>query len=137
MSHLIRLGKIAATVGGAAWVIKSLAIVAMNDHFQPMEGVLYFAGVGGILMGAIGLGALVAIRWTGPARWLGFVVVLALVAVITSVASSAVQNAVADAYTGGNVGIEEEMGILTPGVIWLAVGVYLMTRRKTPEVLSS
>jgi len=125
MTKLAEIGKIAATIGGAAWTVKSLAIIAMNDHFQPIEGVLYFLGVGGLLVGALGLGAFVAARWTGAARWVGFVAVVAVAVIVTSVASSVVQTSVADAYTGGNVGIEEEMGILTPGVIWLAIGVYL------------
>ena len=126
MEGLLRVGRIAATVGGVAWTVKSLVIIALNDNFQPIEGVLYFVGVGGILVGALGLGAYVASRWTGPARWVGFLAVVIVAAVVTSVVSSALQTAVADAYTGGNVGVEEEIGILTPGVIWLVVGLYLL-----------
>lgn len=131
MERLIGIGKIAATVGGAAWTVKSLAIIAMNDHFQPIEGVLYFIGVGGILIGALGLAAFFGVRGSGAARWLIFVVVLGVSMVITATASSFIQETVGDSYTGTNVGIEEEIGILTPGVIWLAIGAFLLVATKT------
>ncbi|HEX2240411.1 MAG TPA: hypothetical protein VHJ82_04650, partial [Actinomycetota bacterium] len=136
MHNLIQIGKLAAVVGGGAWTVKSLAIIAMNRHFQPLEGVLYFLGVGGIVVGAVGLSAFVAVRWAGAQRWVGFVVVLVAAVFITSLASSFIQTAVADAYSGDNVGIEEEMGILTPGLIWLAVGLFLLavTRRRSVSI---
>src|SRR5688572_13409177 len=115
MEKLIDIGKVAATIGGAAWTLKSGLIIAMNDHFQPMEGVLYFLGVGGMLVGAFGLAAYVAMRADGAARWLLFIVALAASLVITALASSFIQELVADSYTGNNVGIEEEIGILVPG----------------------
>ena len=126
MDRIITVGKFAATVGGAAWTVKAGAIIAMNDHFQPIEGVLYFLGVGGIFVGAFGLAAFAAVRISGPARWAVFVVVLAAAIVVTAIASSFLQEMVADSYTGTNVGIEEEIGILTPGVIWLLVGLFLL-----------
>ena len=129
----MRVGKLAAVVGGGAWTIKSLVIIAMNGHFQPLEGVLYFLGVGGILIGAFALAGFVAARWTGMCRWVAFVATLVMSVVVTSAASSFLQNAIADAYTGNNVGIEEEIGILTPGVIWLGIGVFLlMATRHVP-----
>jgi hypothetical protein len=130
MQTLIKLGKVGATVGGAAWTVKSLLIILMNDHFQPIEGVLYFLGVGGIVLGALGLGAFVAAKWTGAAQWLALIMTVALAIVITAFASSLVQEAVAASYTGSNVGVEEEIGILTPGVIWLAIGIYMMASRR-------
>lgn len=45
---------------------------------------------------------------------------------MTSVVSSVIQNAVGGAYTGTNVGVEEEIGILTPGIIWLLIGLFLV-----------
>jgi len=137
MERLAAWGKILALVGGAAWTIKSLVIILMNGHFQPIEGVLYFIGVGGIVLGAIGLGAFVARRWSGAARWIGFVAVLAVAIVITAVASSFVQTAVADSYSGNNVGIEEEMGILTPGIIWLLIGLWMIMARSRTRVSNS
>lgn len=132
MERLIRIGKIAAVVGGGAWTVKSLLIIIMNDHFQPMEGILYFLGVGGIFVGAFGLAAFFAARRQGMARWLTFLVVLGVAVVVTALASSFVQETVADSYEGGNVGIEEEMGILTPGLIWLAIGAYLLAATSRP-----
>ena len=126
MNRVVHVGKLAAVVGGAAWTIKSLVIIAMNGHFQPLEGVLYFLGVGGILIGSFGLAGFVAMRWTDMRRWVAFVATLVMSVVVTSTASSFIQNWVADAYAGSNVGIEEEIGILTPGVIWLGVGVFLL-----------
>lgn len=132
MQQLVGIGKIAAAVGGAAWTLKSGLIIAMNEHFQPIEGVLYFLGVGGILVGALGLAAYVAARASGAMRWFLFLVTLVVAVIVTAIASSFIQEAVADSYTGNNVGVEEEIGILTPGVIWLAIGVFLLiaTRRR-------
>lgn len=132
MEQLARIGKVAALVGGVAWTVKSLTIIALNDHFQPIEGVLYFLGVGGILIGALGLGAYVARRWTGVQRGLAFAITVVLAALVTSVVSSFIQNAVGDAYRGNNVGLEDEIGILVPGLIWLATGLFLL--RATRDV---
>lgn len=129
---MIRIGTLAATVGGAAWTIKSLAIVLMNGHFQPLEGVLYFIGVGGLMVGALGFSAFIANRWSGAGRWLLFVGAAGVALVVTALASSSIQSAVADAYTGTNVGLEEEMGILTPGAIWLAIGIFLVIATRKP-----
>src|SRR5687767_13512793 len=126
MDRLTNLGKVLATIGGAAWTVKSLVIISMNDHFQPIEGVLYFIGVGGIAIGALGLAAFLARRWNGPARWIGYILVAAATLALTAVASSFVQNLVAGWYTGPNVGIEDEVGILTPGLLWLIVGLYMI-----------
>lgn len=126
MDQIIRVGKFLATIGGAAWTVKSGLIILMNDHFQPLEGVLYFVGVAGLVIGSLGFAAFISRRWFGAARWIGFVVVLAVALTLTGVMSSLVQTAVADIYTGHNVGIEEEMGILTPGLIWLILGLYMV-----------
>ena len=131
---MIDIGRWAATIGGAAWTVKSLLIIAMNDHFQPIEGVLYFIGVGGIFVGAFGLAAFFGARTRGAARWLIFLVTLVVAVVVTSLVSSFIQNMVGDSYTGTNVGIEEEIGILTPGVIWLAIGIFLLLATKRPSL---
>lgn len=126
MDQIVRVGKFLATIGGAAWTVKAGLIILMNDHFQPVEGVLYFVGVAGLVIGSLGFAAFISRRWFGIARWVGFVVVLAVALTLTGVMSSLVQTAVADLYTGQNVGIEEEMGILTPGLIWLILGLYML-----------
>ena len=133
MDQVVRVGKIVATVGGAAWTLKSGLIMLMNSHFQPAEGILYFIGVGGLVIGALGFAAFVARRWSGAARWIGFVVVLAVALAVTGFMSSFVQTAVADVYAGTNVGIEEEMGILTPGVLWLIVGLYMVVATRSRD----
>ena len=127
MGRVLQVGKVAALVGGIAWTVKSLVIIALNAHFQPMEGVLYFIGVGGILVGAFGLGAFLARRWSGALRWVVFAATVFIAAVVTSWISSLIQEAVANAYTGDNVGLEDEIGILVPGLIWLAVGLFLLS----------
>lgn len=132
MDRLTSIGKVLATIGGASWTVKSGAIILMNDHFQPVEGVLYFLGVGGLIVGAMGFAAFVARRWSGPVRWVGFILLTAAALTVTGLASSLVQTAVADSYTGSNVGIEEEMGILTPGVIWLTLGFYMIAATRSP-----
>ena len=133
MERLIDIGKKAALIGGAAWTAKSLLIIAMNDHFQPIEGVLYFLGVGGIFVGALGLAAFFGAKASGASRWLFFLIALAAAVVVTALASSFIQETVADSYTGNNVGIEEEIGILTPGLIWLVLGIYLMVATRSKE----
>jgi hypothetical protein len=135
--RIAQVGRVAALVGGLAWTIKAGLIILMNAHFQPVEGVLYFIGVGGILIGAFGLAAFIGLRWTGVARWIVFAVAIAAALFITSFASGSIQTVVADAYTGNNVGIEEEIGILVPGVIWLAVGLFLWRSSRAGEARQS
>jgi len=137
MQRLIDIGKIAAIVGGVAWTVKAGLIIAIDGHFQPIEGLFYFLGVGGIFVGAFGLAAYFGAKASGPARWVIFVVALGVAVVVTALASSFIQETVADSYTGSNVGIEEEIGILTPGLIWLAIGAFLLTvtrGRSAPQV---
>lgn len=137
MDQVVRIGKVLATVGGGAWTVKSGLIILMNAHFQPVEGVLYFVGVAGLFIGSLGFAAFVSRRWRGSARWIGFVVVLAVALVATSGMSSFVQTAVADMYTGNNVGIEEEIGILIPGLIWLVLGLYMVMATRPRDHISS
>lgn len=132
MERLTTIGKILAAIGGAAWTVKSGLIILMNDHFQPFEGVLYFIGVGGLAIGALGFAAFFARRWEGLRRWIGYILVAAVALAVTAVASSFIQSAVAGRYTGTNVGIEEEMGILTPGVLWLLTGLYMIIATRRP-----
>lgn len=137
MDQGVKVGKVLAIVGGGAWTLKSGLIILMNDHFQPMEGLLYFVGVAGLVIGSLGFAAFVSRRWRGAARWIGFVVVLGVVLAVTGVMSSFVQTAVADLYAGQNVGIEEEMGILTPGLTWLILGFYMVMATRPPDDISS
>lgn len=137
MDQVVKVGKVLAIVGGGAWTVKSGLIILMNDHFQPVEGVLYFVGVAGLVIGSLGFAAFISRRWHGTVRWIGLVVVLVLALTVTGVMSSVVQSAVADLYPGQNVGIEEEMGILTPGLIWLSLGVYMVMATRPRDPISS
>ncbi len=128
MKRFVSIGAALALAGGAAWSVKAGLIILMNDHFQPMEGVLYFMGVGGILVGAFAFGAFIAGRWSGAMFWLGLIIVTGLALSLTAVASSILQTAVRSAYTGSNVGMQDEIGILVPGLIWLSLGTLMVTR---------
>lgn len=122
----VRLGALAAMVGGWAWVVKFAVIAARDTGFEPLEGVAYMLG----LLGPIG-GVVAYLALTG--RRLAFAALLAPAAIVATVALGAViQELVNSVYTGGNLAGTTEIGILLTGVLWLLAGLTLRARRLDP-----
>jgi hypothetical protein len=126
LGTLSRWGAIAAIVGGTIWVVKFAVITARDDGFEPLEGLFYFAGLIGIVLGSLGLAAFVAARQRGWLRTVTFVVVLVVAFGLSILLGDTVQSAI----ESDNQGIDEEPGILAVAVLWLGIGIALS--RRTP-----
>jgi hypothetical protein len=111
-----------AALGGAAWVVKFLVILADDGgDAGGLTAVLYLLGIGLMVVGGAFLAGLVA---RGRGR---LVLVAALVASPFVVfLSYAVLDGLAKAAVGdsGPGWLEDEAGILATGLFWLAAGLW-------------
>lgn len=117
-------------VGGLLWVVKFAVIALRDDNFEPLESVVFLGGLVGIIVGAVGVAALVARRespWPPVALFLLLFVAAAVGSFLLQIGVQAAVNAAVDA---DNVGVSEEAGILCVGVLWLAVGLALTSRSR-------
>ena len=71
LDRLALWGSYGAIAGGALWVVKFAVITARDGSFEPLEGLVYGAGLVGILLGALGLAVFTRQRLP-PAAEAGF-----------------------------------------------------------------
>lgn len=129
----MRLGGLGAVVGGLLWIVKFAVIALRDDNFEPLESVVFLGGLVGMIVGAVGVAALVA-RRESPWPRVGLFLLLFVAAGVGSfLLQIGVQAAVNAAVDADNVGISEEAGILFIGVLWLGVGVALTRRSRRPR----
>jgi hypothetical protein len=115
----------AATAGGLAWLSK-LAVIAVTDgRVEDTGAASAFFLLGAVLL-AVGAGC-VTLRLLRPrARWTTVAAVLP--APIVFFVSFIVLESLAKAAVGdaGPAWLEEEVGILATGAVWLATGLTLL-----------
>jgi hypothetical protein len=127
MNTLSRLTILVAGLGGLLWTVKALVITANDGSFDPLESVFFIGGLLSLLAAAVLL-ALDVTRRHGGIRRAGAAVAAALAAVAVTLALEGLgKSAVAALASGGNVGLEEEGGILCCGLAWLALAAWSAT----------
>jgi len=121
MIQLSRPTILAAGLGGALWTAKVAGLVATDGSFGALEGIAFLGGLAALVGACVLLALDLGRRLRGFAR--AAATVLATVGLV--VASVAIENVgvglIGGAYTGGNVAIEDEGGILLCGLAWLTV----------------
>ena len=122
LERLVLWGSFGAIAGGALWVVKFAVISARDGSFEPLEGVVYAAGLAGILVGALGLAALVTGRASGWHRLVVFPLAFALPILLSAIVSDAL---IKPAIGTTNQGLDEESGILFSALLWIAIGIIL------------
>jgi hypothetical protein len=129
MHTITRSAAVLATVAGAAWTVKFAVITARDGSFDPLESYVFILG----LLGQIAAAALIAWQLTRALSGLARAGAAAAATLGIAAAAIAVQAAVAALvaarYDGGNLGIEQEAGILAIGLVWLALGVTALWAR--------
>lgn len=132
MLTLDRPATIAAATVGVLWTTKVAVITARDGSFDPLESWVFVGGLLGLVAACILLARCVTRRLRGPARVLA-TVGAALAAFAVSLLLETVGKAViAGASSGSNLGLEQEGGILTVGLAWLALAVVALTARRGP-----
>jgi hypothetical protein len=134
LAALVRPGALAALAGGTAWIVKFAIITTRDGHFQPVEAVVYIGGLVAILIGVVGLASAVAARFRAWVRPVSFLVVFVVALAISFFLLETVQG-LADGT--GNEGLDEELGVLAVGVLWVAVGSGLYARARARRRTSS
>jgi hypothetical protein len=104
------------------WVVKFAVITARDGSFEPLEGFVYAAGIAGILVGALGLAALVTGRASGWHRLVVFPLAFALPILLSVIVLDAL---IKPAIGTTNQGLDEESGILFSALLWIAIGIIL------------
>ena len=131
LDRLALWGSYGAIVGGALWVVKFAVITARDGSFEPLEGLVYGAGLVGILLGALGLAAFVTGRASGWHRLFVFPLAFALPILLSVIVSDVL---VRPAIGTANQGLDEESGILFGGLLWIAIGISLRKGSSRPDI---
>lgn len=123
MSKPARIAFTAAAVGGGAWAVKAAIITVKDGSFNPAESVFFLGG----LLGILSAGVLLA--WTAAARApIAARVAFAALGLFAGFAATfAVEtfskDLIAGLAAGDNLGLEEESGIFTAGLLWFILGL--------------
>ena len=122
----IHIAALLAVAAGAAWVAKFAVLVATDGEDSAVASALYLLAVGLVLVGSTWIGTRIAGDRSRP--------VLALLIVLSPLAafaSYAVIDAVAKSITGdaGPAWLEDEVGILATGLVWIAASLPALSPR--------
>lgn len=123
MLNLTRPTIIAAGLGGALWTVKVLGIIATDGSFGTLEDVTFLGGLAALFAACLLVAVDVSRRLRGLARAAATVAAaIGLLAATVALEALGV-SVVGGLYDGGNVGIEDEAGILLAGLAWLALAL--------------
>lgn len=120
-----------AITGGLLWTIKVGVITARDASFDPLESWVFIGGLLAILTAAVFVAMHLTRALRGIARAAG-----ALGATIALIGATLALEAIGAAvvgglHGGGNLGLENEGGILFAGLAWLALGATAAIRTRT------
>lgn len=112
---------LAAATGGLLWTFKVAVITARDGSFDPLESWVFIGGLLALAAAAVLVALHLTRRLRGVAR-----VAVTIVAALGLIAATLVLESIGKALVGGlsdggNLGLEEEGGILLAGLTWLAV----------------
>jgi len=124
-NRLISITAFLVTAGGVAWLAKLAVIAGTDGRVTDTGAAAAFFVLGAILLAAGG--GCVALRLLRPRRRLAAGVALALGPVLFFV-SFTLLDGLAQAVVGsaGPAWLEDEVGILATGAVWLAIGLVLL-----------
>jgi hypothetical protein len=121
--RFIQIAAATAAAGGAAWVAKFAVLTATDGDGS--VGALYLLGVGLMLLGSTWVGVRLARN-----RRRAIVVVLAALSPLLVFASYTLLDAIGKAAAGdaGPSWLEDEVGILLTGLVWLSASAWVARR---------
>lgn len=128
MSRLARTAALAALIGGVAWVIDVALIIASDGSADPLDSILFLAGLAANLTAAVVLAAWAARGQRGARRALvatGAVVAIAGGLAAISVAGDQLARAL---YSGSNAGGDE--GSIVAVAVAALLGGYALRRSR-------
>jgi hypothetical protein len=135
--RFLRTASGVAALGGAAWVTKVAVLTATDGEDSLVVDLLYICGVVGITLGASWVG----VRLAGERPLPVVALLAALGPLLAFVAYDSVLDPLAKAALGdaGPGWFEDEAGILTTGLVWLAASlpVWLATISPAPSARST
>jgi hypothetical protein len=135
--RFLRTASAVAALGGAAWVTKVAVLTATDGEDSLVVDLLYICGVVGITLGASWVG----VRLAGERPLPVVALLAALGPLLAFVAYDSVLDPLAKAALGdaGPGWFEDEAGILTTGLVWLAASlpVWLATISPAPSARST
>ena len=119
MEAIPRFTVAAAAIGGTAWIIKTVTITVRDAYFEPLESVIFFVGLVGIVS------ALVSLGWHLAAGRSVLVRVAASLGVLIAViaVASLIAAFVGSLYNGSNIGLEGEVPLFVMGVVAVVFAV--------------
>ena len=133
MLTLDRPALTAAATGGVLWTVKSAVITARDGGFDPFESVFFLGGLVAIVAACVLVARCATRRLQGAGRVAATAGVAVGLVLLTGLCETLGKGLIGGPYDGGNVGIEEESGILLAGLFWLSIaGAAVGARRAHP-----
>jgi hypothetical protein len=127
-----RVTCIASLVGGAAFVVDTVTITAINSSFGRLDNAVFFVGLGGLAVTAVAMAVYVSGRAKGARRAglgvLTFVALLVVLGVVGQLMDAIGRHVFSDA----NVGLHSEWSFFTIGLCLLGIAAW--TRHRTSRV---
>lgn len=122
---------VVAATGGLLWTTKVAVITAKDGSFDPLESLFFIGGLLALISAAV-LVALHLTRRLRPVARVAGTIVGALGLIAATVALEGIgKPLVAGLSDAGNLGLEQEGGILLAGLTWLAVAGANIARIRT------
>jgi hypothetical protein len=129
-----RITHIAGLVGGAAFVVDTVTITAINSSFGVLDDAMLFVGLGGLAITAVSLAVYVSGRATGAARiGLGTVTFVGLM-VVLGVVAQLMDSMGRHVFSDANIGLHGEWSFFTIGLCLLGIAVW--TRHRSAATVS-
>lgn len=124
-------------VGGAAWIIDTVTIAVINRPFDPLDSVLFFAGLACLLGTVLALAVHLSAGRTGAAR--------VAVAVGAFLATGAVLGALSFSadflarhiFSPANIGLHDEWSCFTIGLCLLVIAAWAGHKARSPKAVGA
>ena len=125
-----RLTAVLSLLAGLAFVVDTVTIAVINGPFDPLDSILFFAGLSLMFATGVALAVATTTRWQGVGRvGVGVALFLAF-AVGLGAISMAFDTLGRHVFSDSNVGLHEEWSFFSIGVCLLVVTLW-SSRRAT------
>ncbi len=123
---------VAGLVGGAALVVDTVTITAINSSFGRLDNAVFFVGLGGLAVTAVALSVYVSARAKGARRvGLGVLTFIASV-VVLGVVGQLMDTMARHVFSEANVGLHSEWSFFTIGLCLLGIAAWTWHRTSPP-----
>ncbi len=120
----LRATELLGLVGGAAWVIDTVTIAVLNRAFDPLDSVLFFAGLACVLGTVLALAVHLSVGRTGPARVAVAAGAFLATAAVLGAISFGADTLARHVFSPANIGLHGEWSCFATGLCLLVIAAW-------------